>query len=61
MTFVLMIAREGRMNVRHGWQIRRRRSDDLDARLLVRKETIAADFADLFDLAAAFFRTWTSR
>src|SRR6201998_3790193 len=35
MTFVLMIAREGRMNVRHGWQIRRRRSDDLDARLLV--------------------------
>ena len=35
MTFVLMIAREGRMNVWHGWQIRRRRSDDLDARLLV--------------------------
>ena len=35
MTFALMIAREGRMNVRHGWQIRRRRSDDLDARLLV--------------------------
>src|SRR6201987_2043603 len=35
MTFVLMIAREGRMNVRHRWQIRRRRSDDLDARLLV--------------------------
>ena len=35
MTFVLIIAREGRINVWHGWQIRRRRSDDRDARLLV--------------------------
>ncbi len=35
MTFVLMIAREGRMNVRHGWQIRRRRCDDLDSRLFI--------------------------
>ena len=35
MTFVLMIAREGRMNARHGRQIRRRRGDGLDSRLLV--------------------------
>ena len=25
------------------------------------QETIAADFADFFDLGPAFFRTWTSR
>ena len=35
MTFVFMIAHLARMNVRHWWQIRRRRCDDLDARLLV--------------------------
>jgi hypothetical protein len=37
MTLIFMIAREGRMGARLGRQIRRRRSNRLDAGLLVRR------------------------
>jgi hypothetical protein len=35
MAFVFMITREGRVDARHGRQIRRRRGDGLDSRLFV--------------------------
>jgi hypothetical protein len=59
MAFVLMIAREGRMQAGLGRQIWRRRCNGLDSWLFV-VETIATYLLGFLDLAA-FFRTWTSR
>jgi len=60
MTFILMLTCEGRVNAGHRWQIWRGRCDGLNSRLLVvgddRHRLILSGF---FDLAAAFFRTWT--
>ena len=61
MAFVLMIPREARMAARHWRQIRCRRGDGLDSRLLVVRDDRDSGFFDFSALAAAFFRDLTSR
>ena len=57
--FVLVVARERRINARHGRQVWRRRRNRLDARLLI-VETTATAWRG-FCVAAVLFRMATSR
>ena len=61
MALVFVVAREGRMNVRFGWQVGSGRRDRLDAGLLVVGDDRHRVVRFFFDATAAFFRSFTLR